>query len=148
MEAAHTTTAREQVATELLILGFDEGLVNEALKHTLDKEKAAQLILLYQEKGVNADPALVGLGEPINKIPEPKLEDSPFRFKMIFVVNGDLKMGKGKICAQVGHACLAAYLLMEDVARFDPEAKLVLDSWNNLGSAKIVVRGESEKELL
>lgn len=30
----------------------------------------------------------------------------------------DLKMGKGKICAQVGHACLFAYLQMHDEARF------------------------------
>lgn len=34
----------------------------------------------------------------------------PRRAKMIFVINGSLKMGKGKICAQVGHAVIGAYL--------------------------------------
>jgi PTH2 family peptidyl-tRNA hydrolase len=72
-----------------------------------------------------------------------KFEENPFRFKMVFVVNGDLKMGKGKICAQVAHACLSAYLQMEDVARFDQEAKLILESWDTMGCAKIVVRCES-----
>lgn len=66
---------------------------------------------------------------------------------MLLVVNGDLKMGKGKICAQVGHAVLGAYLRMEDAARFDNIAKITLDSWDNLGAAKIVVRVDSEKEL-
>lgn len=32
---------------------------------------------------------------------------------MLFIVNGSLKMGKGKICAQVGHAVLGAYLQIE-----------------------------------
>jgi PTH2 family peptidyl-tRNA hydrolase len=82
------------------------------------------------------------------KLNAPKLEDNPFKFKMIFVVNGDLKMGKGKICAQVGHACLSAYLQMEDIARYDQDAKQTLDNWDNLGCAKIVVRGDDEKELL
>jgi peptidyl-tRNA hydrolase len=27
---------------------------------------------------------------------------------MLFIVNGELKMGKGKICAQVGHAVIGA----------------------------------------
>jgi peptidyl-tRNA hydrolase len=37
----------------------------------------------------------------------------PIKFnkaKMILIVNGSLKMGKGKICAQVGHAVIGAYL--------------------------------------
>jgi hypothetical protein len=34
------------------------------------------------------------------------------RAKMVLIVNGGLKMGKGKICAQVGHAVIGAYLQM------------------------------------
>jgi peptidyl-tRNA hydrolase len=33
--------------------------------------------------------------------------------KMILIVNGSLKMGKGKICAQVGHGVIGAYLQIE-----------------------------------
>lgn len=32
---------------------------------------------------------------------------------MVFIVNGELKMGKGKICAQVGHAIIGAYTQIE-----------------------------------
>ena len=48
---------------------------------------------------------------------------------MLFIINGELKMGKGKICAQVGHAVVGSYLQMEDLARFDEKAKTVLDAW-------------------
>lgn len=37
----------------------------------------------------------------------------PRRAKMIFIINGSLKMGKGKICAQVGHGVIGAYLQIE-----------------------------------
>lgn len=41
---------------------------------------------------------------------KPVFHLSDLRTKMLFVVNGELKMGKGKICAQVGHAVIGAYL--------------------------------------
>ena len=45
---------------------------------------------------------------------QPEVKISPFsRAKMLFVVNGELKMGKGKICAQVGHAVIGAYIQVE-----------------------------------
>ena len=56
-------------------------------------------------------------------------------------------MGKGKICAQVGHACLSAYLLMADEAKYNEKKMEVLKGWENFGCAKIVVRVESTKEL-
>lgn len=37
----------------------------------------------------------------------------PNRAKMLFIINGSLKMGKGKICAQVGHGVIGAYLQIE-----------------------------------
>jgi len=66
---------------------------------------------------------------------------------MIFIVNGELKMGKGKICAQVGHAVIGAYNQIEDEARFDERSKVRLDSWNSQGTPKIVVKAETEKEM-
>ena len=41
------------------------------------------------------------------------MQVKPNRAKMIFIVNGALKMGKGKICAQVGHGVIGAYLAIE-----------------------------------
>jgi peptidyl-tRNA hydrolase len=67
---------------------------------------------------------------------------------MLFVVNGELKMGKGKICAQVGHAVIGAYIQMEEEARYDERAKGRLSNWETWGTPKIVVRCESEKEMM
>ena len=62
---------------------------------------------------------------------------------MLFIVNGSLKMGKGKICAQVGHAVIGAYLQIEEVAKYDDLSRLRLHSWENSGGAKIVVRSKN-----
>lgn len=63
----------------------------------------------------------------------------PNRAMMLFVVNSELKMGKGKICAQVGHAVIGAYLQIEETSKFDERSRLRLHSWENSGGAKIVV---------
>jgi peptidyl-tRNA hydrolase len=49
--------------------------------------------------------------------------------KMLFVVNGQLKMGKGKICAQVGHGVIGAYLQIEEEAKFDAKQAKRLSDW-------------------
>lgn len=59
---------------------------------------------------------------------------------MLFVVNGELKMGKGKVCAQVGHAVIGAYLQIQEISKYDQHSKLVLESWQYSGCAKIVVK--------
>ena len=59
---------------------------------------------------------------------------------MLFVVNGELKMGKGKICAQVGHAVIGAYLQIEEQARYNERAKIRLNNWESSGTPKIVVK--------
>ena len=48
---------------------------------------------------------------------------------MLFVVNGELKMGKGKICAQVGHAVIGAYIQIEEEARYEQRSKARLNNW-------------------
>lgn len=60
--------------------------------------------------------------------------------KQVIVVRADLGMGKGKIAAQVGHACV---LGAENVRKSHPEwfAKW----WT--GQEKIVLKVNSEKEL-
>ncbi|KAH8369305.1 hypothetical protein KR009_007548 [Drosophila setifemur] len=63
-------------------------------------------------------------------------------FKMVLVVRNDLKMGKGKIAAQCGHAAVGAY--QRAVAR----TPRLLRAWESCGCAKIAVRVESEAELM
>jgi PTH2 family peptidyl-tRNA hydrolase len=63
-------------------------------------------------------------------------------YKQVIVVRSDLKMGKGKIAAQVAHAAVLA----------SERAKLgyrkEYSKWLQSGQAKIVVRVESLKSLL
>lgn len=54
-------------------------------------------------------------------------EDLPY-FKMTFIVNTSLKMGVGKIAAQVGHACLGLY---RDMLKNNMEDDL--SQWEEIG---------------
>lgn len=62
-------------------------------------------------------------------------------YKMIFVVNMDLNMGRGKQCAQVAHACLGLHLKIQESA--SEEDKIKVQSWISMGQKKIVVRGNN-----
>jgi len=62
-------------------------------------------------------------------------------YKMVLVVRNDLKMGKGKIGAQCGHASVGAYQKAMDL---NPS---LVQRWNESGCAKICVRVESETDL-
>ncbi len=61
------------------------------------------------------------------------------KLKQVIVVRTDLKMGKGKLAAQVAHASIAAFLK----AGF-----FVKKKWLGQGMKKVVLKVESEKELL
>ena len=60
--------------------------------------------------------------------------------KQVIIVRTDLDMGKGKIAAQVGHACV---LGAEHVRKSNPDW---FDTWWN-GQEKIVLKVSSLKEL-
>ena len=86
-----------------------------------------------------------------------------YRSKMMIVMRRDLKMRKGKIAAQAGHACVDAILMalskegrlndlemtaegfvLKDTGKPDTP----LSEWFFYGSAKICVYVDSEEELL
>lgn len=79
-------------------------------------------------------------------IPEAHPIRTPFdeTLKMVFVVNTSLKMGVGKISAQVGHATLALYktLLIYDTSEGND-----VDEWERGGAKKIVLKGVDAKHL-
>ena len=63
--------------------------------------------------------------------------------KMVLVARTDLKMGKGKIAAQCCHAAVQCVQFAAD------SAPHLLEQWDETnGSAKVVVKVESEAELL
>jgi peptidyl-tRNA hydrolase, PTH2 family len=63
-------------------------------------------------------------------------------YKQVIIVRNDLKLGKGKIAAQAGHAAIESYLL---TSKKDPKA---VDSWLTYGQKKVVLKIESKTELL
>ncbi|XP_076954234.1 uncharacterized protein LOC143628559 [Bidens hawaiensis] len=63
-------------------------------------------------------------------------------FKMVLVVRNDLKMGKGKIAAQCSHATLGLY---KKILHRAPKA---LNRWEMCGQVKVVVKTESEDDML
>ncbi|MGQ9538896.1 MAG: peptidyl-tRNA hydrolase Pth2 [Candidatus Bathycorpusculaceae bacterium] len=65
-----------------------------------------------------------------------------FHYKQVIAFRSDLKMGKGKIAAQAGHAAVSA----SEEAR--KRRKEWFKAWLNEGQCKIVVKVKSEKELL
>lgn len=67
---------------------------------------------------------------------------SEFKYKQVIVLRVDLKMSKGKIAAQAGHAAVSA---AEEARKRCPEW---WKAWIEEGQCKIAVRAESEQELL
>jgi len=66
---------------------------------------------------------------------------SDFEYKQVLVFRKDLKMGKGKIAAQAGHAAVSA--AQEAYVR----RKQWWEAWLSEGQRKIAVKVPSEKEL-
>lgn len=74
---------------------------------------------------------------------------------MIFVANTSLKMGAGKLAAQVGHATLGVYLnatKTKEVIYFYfivnlLQGKNALRAWETHGQMKVVVKGENTEHL-
>lgn len=61
--------------------------------------------------------------------------------KQVIAVRRDLKMGKGKTCAQVAHASLgAAEIAMREFNKY-------YEAWKESGEKKVVVAAEDEKHL-
>jgi PTH2 family peptidyl-tRNA hydrolase len=62
--------------------------------------------------------------------------------KMVFIVNSELKMGKGKIAAQVGHAAVSSTL------KSGEKTPDLLEVWLASGQKKICVKGHDSEHLL
>jgi PTH2 family peptidyl-tRNA hydrolase len=69
-------------------------------------------------------------------------DSSAFSYKQVIVVRTDIKMSKGKVAAQAGHAAVSA---SEYARKNRPEW---WNPWINEGQCKIAVKVKSEQELL
>jgi len=68
-------------------------------------------------------------------------EHSDIKYKLAIVVRQDLRMGKGKIAAQTGHASVQA----SEIAR--KEHKTWWKRWIDEGQCKVVLKINSEVEI-
>ena len=62
--------------------------------------------------------------------------------KMVCIVNHGLKMGKGKIAAQVGHGAVMAAM------KAGGEKPMYLEQWLASGQKKVCLKGEDAEHLL
>ena len=83
----------------------------------------------------------MGLRSFIHRLTAPKLydnfDDGPV--KLVLIINNDLKMGKGKIAAQVGHASVSATL------RAGEHRPTSLDLWLKSGQKKVCLKSSYEE---
>ena len=83
-------------------------------------------------------------------VEEKKLFDQfpPTDIKMVLVVNNGLKMGKGKIGAQCGHATLSGYQKCKKLSASSKYWTKVLEKWHYEGVKKICVKVDDSAQLL
>jgi len=62
--------------------------------------------------------------------------------KLVLIINNGLKMGKGKIAAQAGHASVQATL------KAGEKAPLILQAWLSSGQKKVCLKGDDADQLL
>ena len=67
-------------------------------------------------------------------------------YKQVIVIRRDIKMGKGKAAAQAAHASCEA--VMRVLSSGDPKWLRWLEEWRGSGQEKVVLRVESEEELI
>jgi PTH2 family peptidyl-tRNA hydrolase len=67
---------------------------------------------------------------------------SEFRYKQVIVFRSDLKLSRGKVAAQAGHAAVSA---AEEARKHH---KKWWEDWIDEGQRKIAVKVKSEKDLL
>ncbi|CAD8196227.1 unnamed protein product [Paramecium octaurelia] len=137
--------SKQQIKNELLNLSFTEEQIAQVLPSADSVEQAVELLLALQE-GQHTMKQNVGLFAEIDAIEFDNHMQSEIdfnkRYKMVCVVRMDLKMGIGKIAAQTGHAVLGAY---KQVLNSKYE---LLQKWEGSGQAKVVLKCESQNELL
>ena len=69
-------------------------------------------------------------------------DSSAFSYKQVIVVRTDIKMSKGKVAAQAGHAAVSA---AEYARKNRPEWWM---PWTREGQCKIALKAKSEQELI
>lgn len=135
----------EEFLKALVEMGVSQNAAEKGLYYTgnISAEAAAEWVFDNVEQPdlhepFQIDHSLTGFAALKENIQSP--------YKMIFVVNDSLKMGVGKIAAQVGHAAVGLY---RELAETKGEHTFyLLEQWQGNGETKIVVKGETTQALM
>lgn len=86
----------------------------------------------------------MGLRSMIHKMTAPiqRGESPSGPVKLVLIINNGLKMGKGKIAAQAGHASVQATL------KAGENNPLALQAWLSSGQKKVCLKGQDAEQLL
>lgn len=134
----------------IMSMGISENAATRALYHTGNKSAEAALGWVCEnlENPKLHEPFMPPRTSlsPRGRVLFQSLDDvfSETSYKMVFVVNTELKMGCGKTAAQVGHAAVGLYAIL--VSRADLRDQVV--TWEECGSKKIVLKGGNASHLL
>ena len=88
----------------------------------------------------------MGIRSWIHSLTSPKRYTDTYYYslknvKLVLIVNNELKMGKGKIAAQVGHASVKAALFTSE------KHPAEMQSWLSSGQKKVVLKAQDSLEL-
>lgn len=97
--------------------------------------------MLKKNKKEKNDDIVSEEGEEENK----KYDFENADLKMVFLVREDLKLGAGKIAAQVAHAAVGLYEEINNEGK--DYYQQALDYWNEFGAKKIVLKVKDLEEL-
>ncbi|MCP9264738.1 hypothetical protein DINM_022884 [Dirofilaria immitis] len=127
---------------EILQLGFEEAIAVLAILKTKEIGGAEAAINWILEHSNESDFESDEEQNPMGGTHSTSVINR--QYKMVFVVNMSLKMGAGKLAAQVGHATLNVYRLVQR----SEDGQHALDAWRMSGEMKVVVKGHSTEMLL
>lgn len=161
-QAQPSVPINSEFYAQLLDLGFDDFTARLALVRTDNTgvEEAVNWIIErsnpsdFEDKSSSSDEDVdvemgaanstgAGTSQAFNAFPH-MFSQRGRTHKMVLVANMSLKMGTGKLAAQVGHATLGVYRQ----AMNTEAGRSAVDSWTRHGQVKIVVRGNSTEELM
>ncbi|KRX61286.1 DDB1- and CUL4-associated factor 7 [Trichinella sp. T9] len=133
-----TDPLHEELLNSLVALGFSPVVALSALSQTGFRSVEEALDWILEQQDSFSSYIVDSEEDEVSNISE-----TMAGYKMVCVVNTSLKMGVGKTAAQVGHAVLGLYRLMNRQAI----AEKALTDWTNSGQMKVVLKGEDSQHL-
>ncbi|VDM61853.1 unnamed protein product [Angiostrongylus costaricensis] len=138
-QSQNSGPVNSELYAQLLDLGFDDFTARLALIRTanIGVEEAVNWIIERSNPSDFEDNSSSSGGEDVEM-------GGGRTHKMVLVANMSLKMGTGKLAAQVGHATLGVYrqAMNSEVGRD------AIEAWTRHGQVKIVVRGNNTEQLM